>query len=326
MRTRRQARLRSSSMPPSPVASRPISGDRTADAIPDQNGPEDLSVREEYPFQVFHEDVAQLADAEQRNDAPGQSNLGVAADTSASVARDVIGDNDTGYITPTKNVARSNSSHRTHVSAIQSNEQIFPQWFAEQGNSTPTTTRKTTKFVWSNSSPEDELGEVPFIKTEPADTPNLETPHENGPSELSKLFRGTAEDKILADRMNKVHDLQDASGSEDSDVLADGHSHVPDSDSSSRSQKGARSIYGHYKRPRRPGHSESGSDSGKSEIPYLKKGKWKAFSSERSVTQERQDQINADHLLALALEREENQRLRAQLVDAEARGRVEHGP
>ena len=132
-------------MPPSPVASRPISGDRTADAIPDQNGPEDLSVREEYPFQVFHEDVAQLADAEQRNDAPGQSNLGVAADTSASVAQNVIAD-DTGYITPTRNVAHSDSSKKTHVSRIQSNEQVFPQWFAEHGNNEPAT---ATGFVWA---------------------------------------------------------------------------------------------------------------------------------------------------------------------------------
>jgi hypothetical protein len=41
------------------------------------------------------------------------------------------------------------------------------------------------------------------------------------------------------------------------------------------------------------------------------------------VTQEQQDQINADHLLALALERKDNLRLRAQLADAEARGRVD---
>jgi hypothetical protein len=152
------------------VAQRLITGDRTADAGSDLTGPEDLSVRDEYPFQAtpfhtetvsvalsaeatqrkhalgqsakpFHTEtvsVALSANATQRKHAPGQYNLGAAADTSASVAQDVISDDDTGYITPTKNVARCNSSQKSHVSRIQSNEQIFPQWFAEQGNSVPT--------------------------------------------------------------------------------------------------------------------------------------------------------------------------------------------
>jgi hypothetical protein len=82
-------------------------------------------VREKYPFQVKPFHAGTLADAEQRIQAPGQSNLGPAADT--TVARDVIAENDVGYITPKNDVARSDSSHRTHVSATQSNEQVFSQ-------------------------------------------------------------------------------------------------------------------------------------------------------------------------------------------------------
>jgi len=47
------------------------------------------------------------------------------------------------------------------------------------------------------------------------------------------------------------------------------------------------------------------------------------FSSERSGTKERQDQINTDHLLTLTLEREDNQCLCAELVDAEAHRHVD---
>ena len=74
-------------MPPAPVAQKVISGDRTADAVPSQSGPEGLSVRDKYPFQAkpFRAETdsdAQLAEARQRMHAPGQSNLGAAADTS----------------------------------------------------------------------------------------------------------------------------------------------------------------------------------------------------------------------------------------------------
>jgi hypothetical protein len=68
---------------------------------------------------------------------------------------------------------------------------------------------------------------------------------------------------------------------------------------------------------------QSGPGKSEGQIPYLKKGKWKAFSPEKSMPQERQDQINADHLIALELEREEARRanleisrLRAQLEKA----------
>src|ERR1700677_2768779 len=106
MHTWRQACLCSSLMPPSPVAQKLISGDRTANAVPGQSGLEGLSVRDTYPFQVklFQVEMdfgAQLAEAKQRMHAPRQSNLGAVADTSASVAQDVIEDNDMGYITPT---------------------------------------------------------------------------------------------------------------------------------------------------------------------------------------------------------------------------------
>jgi hypothetical protein len=56
--------------------------------------------------------------------APGKSNLGAAADTSTSATRDVINECDTLHeaIVVTE----------TQVSVIQSNEQIFPHWIANQ--------------------------------------------------------------------------------------------------------------------------------------------------------------------------------------------------
>src|ERR1700734_3703712 len=100
----------------------------------------------------------------------------------------------------------------------------------------------------ANSGSGDKLGDVPFIKTEPAKAPTLQG---NKPSELSQLFRGTVEDNILADRMGKVCELESATGSVDSDSHNDnvdrefpGQQVESDGDLINRSQKGAHGIHG----------------------------------------------------------------------------------
>ena len=71
------------------------------------------------------------------------------------------------YITSTKNVAWYDSlySYTSNVSAIKSNEQIFPQWLMKHGE----------KLVWPDSTPENNLRKMLLVKTEPANTPDVET-------------------------------------------------------------------------------------------------------------------------------------------------------
>jgi hypothetical protein len=216
-------------------------------------------------------------------------------------------------------------SYTSNVSAIKSNEQIFPQWFAEHGE----------RFVWADSTPEDDLGEVPFVKTEQADTPDVGTAWFNPPSEISKLFCGTVGNQILAYQMNEVRDEDGLTASDDSYINGNPDGKFPDqqdsaleSDQGSGSHKGTQSIFGHYKRPSQPRHfvddpnaSDNHSILGKSkeQIPYLKKGKWKEFSSEKSVKQDKQDQINVDYLIALGLEKEETHNAKREASKLHAR-------
>lgn len=71
------------------------------------------------------------------------------------------------------------------------------------------------------------------------------------------------------------------------------------------------SIHGRYKCPPRPHGSSAEARSSRNEsnsiepIPYLNKGKWKAFSNAKLTSDEEQNQINTDYLLALEIERNE---------------------
>ncbi|KIM72276.1 hypothetical protein PILCRDRAFT_16290 [Piloderma croceum F 1598] len=367
MLTRRQARLRSLSLPPPPTT--PLAGvtqNNLADGstsepsqlgemhgpAPGDNNPRieeccTVSVRDEHPYRADTlNSVDRSLNIPEEGDEGGKFGLkipGFELESHDSGSKIVV-DNDV-FVTPTRYARRASGEVSDNISL--SNDTRFPGWFARQetrewgdkNNSIP-----ERKFAWADSDPADDLPEIPFVvKTEDPATPDLGTPvvaNQGEKSDLERLLNGTEGYQILENRMNKVR--VDPTGESDISQrgidVADGTHPGQDAISeagSNSSRNSNRSIFGHYKRPKQPRrdlywdedkHTYLPIPSPRKDTPdqisFFRKQKWRALSSERSVSKADQDQINADYLHALELEREEtrlarheNEQLQKQLAE-----------
>ena len=183
---------------------------------------------------------------------------------------------------------------------------------------------------WSESSPDDKLPDISDLKVPinldafSKELPIIE-PHTSLEVELAEILGMHSSYNVLQDRMCRIEVFNSVDSDSDS-VSTDSH------EVSGRSLKN-RSKYGHYKCPKRPrramlevnvvdfdqaddqsGPMDPRSEShaeGPSSIPYLAKGKYKAFSDTEHSDKEAVDaQIRADHKLALELEHRLNEEAR----------------
>ncbi|KAF7978253.1 hypothetical protein HWV62_1074 [Athelia sp. TMB] len=198
-----------------------------------------------------------------------------------------------GYVTPTRS-ARASSPTARRASPV-SGSMIFPEWF---GRSVPVDE--------SVGTPNESVHAPLLSDVRDPDAPESIYPHVYG-SQLSN--------NLLNQRMSKVAHVQPDHTSNESEPS------IPNA----KSQK-HRSIYGNYKRPRRPSRSRSpvpvygvrinepgpsgqGGDGDTEDewpsIPYLDKGKYKEMTDMDEPDSEaelKKAQVEADRLAALELQ------------------------
>jgi len=338
MRTRRTARLRSASLPP-PIS--PSSASQAKEVSNVSNVPENadptwssqgIERRDEPAVRINNpnSDEARIGSCpslEEGKEELGSVNLELGSGSHDPPAQGAVDD---GFVTPlryAKNIKGSSSS-----ASLSSNEQYFPAWFS---NPRVGKSQKNKKFVWSDSSPYDDLPDIEDLVLPShsgkltAELPNIE-PHTSLEVELAEILGMHSSNDVLRNRMRRI-DIVDSMGSDSDSVISE----------RCRDEPKRRSKYGNYKRPKRLSRSRSHSpwlevnavdfdqaadqsgledlrsDSrteGPSTVPYLMKGKYKAFSdneqSDHSNKSAHQAQIAVDHQIALELERRLNEEAR----------------
>ncbi|KIM72358.1 hypothetical protein PILCRDRAFT_829797 [Piloderma croceum F 1598] len=210
------------------------------------------------------------------------------------------------------------------------NDRTFPQRFA-RAKPQP---ERSSKFIWEESTHGDEIREPPFQKTKELANPQWGMPLKpDSHSSMSRLSRRAGRQKILLDRMDKWQNNQlfvtneyntsDVPGYSSVDGYNPGKLEPPDTNGELSNQNciSNHSLYGQYRRPQWPEnthHERQKQTFAQRDGPDIKGG-----STQKRTSQEQQDRINADYLVALELEREEvrranleTSRLRAQLADA----------
>ncbi|KIM76139.1 hypothetical protein PILCRDRAFT_13044 [Piloderma croceum F 1598] len=246
----------------------------------------------------------------------GSVSLGLGRGSHDPLAQGAVSDD--GFVKPSR-YAKNLKGSASH-SSLSSNEQYFPAWF-----SSPQVGKNIKRFDWSESSSEDELPDISDLEVPirpdvfSRELPIIE-PHTSLEVELAEILGMHSSHNILQDRMRRVEVFN--SGDSDSDSTS------ADSLKAHRHSHQNRSKYRHYKHPKRPRQamlevnvvdfdqaddqsgpmdlrSESRAE-GPSSIPYLDKGKYKALSDTEHSEVGVNDQIHADHLIALELEQRLN--------------------
>ncbi|KAF7974734.1 hypothetical protein HWV62_11411 [Athelia sp. TMB] len=333
MRTR-SGRVRSSSLPPpaSPMVnvevSEPIDAIESTDTWSGPSAPvpsnepavETLSLVEAVAHveRVALERSSPALELEQDKEESGSKmSVDLLDDGDRDVVRQQDVDND-GFVTPTRS-ARVDDTATSHNSSV-SGSSIFPEWFREP----MPIDNPINQFDWGNSTDEDEL---PDISNWQADAQVRQTQQS-----IADVFGSAESNDILNKRMMQISKVRaDHTENESSD-----DDHTSSNSESPSLKRKRRSVFGQYKRPKRPSRSRSpglslratmiaedgpsacqkcgkeGHSTGECRLAtgegvgnsYLAKGKYKALSEDDvdSEIELRKAQIEADREAARALQ------------------------